>query len=69
MPKGVPQPVVDKFVKAFAEVMKEPATASFFESIGSAVLPPMSGDSLTQFLVSERTKMKAIVERAKIPVE
>jgi tripartite-type tricarboxylate transporter receptor subunit TctC len=69
MPKGVPQPVVDKFVKAFADVMKEPATATFFESIGSAVLPPMSGDALTQFLISERVKMKAIVEKAQIPVE
>ena len=49
--------------------MKDPATATFFESIGSNVLPPMTGEALTQFLISERVKMKAIVETAKIPVE
>lgn len=69
MPKGVPQPVADKFIAAFAEVMKEPATIEYYEKNGSQVLPPLPGDKLTEFLVSETAKMKAIIEKAKIPVE
>jgi tripartite-type tricarboxylate transporter receptor subunit TctC len=69
MPKGVPQPIVDKFVKAFGEVMHEPATIKYYEDTGSMILPDMPGAKLTDFLISERTKMKAIVEKAKIPVE
>jgi tripartite-type tricarboxylate transporter receptor subunit TctC len=69
MPKGVPQPVVDKFVAAFAEVMKEPATIKYYEETGSTILPPMTGEKLTEFLLSEAAKNKAIIERAKIPIE
>jgi tripartite-type tricarboxylate transporter receptor subunit TctC len=69
MPKGVPKPVADKFIKAFAEVMREPATIKYYEDTGSMILPEMPGEKLTEFLLSERTKMKAIVEKAKIPVE
>jgi tripartite-type tricarboxylate transporter receptor subunit TctC len=69
MPKGVPQPIVDKFVAAFGEVMKEPATLKYYEDTGSTILPPMPGEKLTEFLISEGKKNKAIVERAKIPVE
>ena len=69
MPKDVPKPVADKFISAFAEVMKEPATIEYYEKNGSQVLPPMPGEKLREFLVSERAKMKAIVEKAKIPIE
>jgi tripartite-type tricarboxylate transporter receptor subunit TctC len=69
MPKGVPQPIVDKFVAAFAEVMKEPATIKYYEDTGSTILPPMTGEKLTEFLISEAAKNKAIIERAKIPIE
>jgi tripartite-type tricarboxylate transporter receptor subunit TctC len=69
MPKGVPQPVADKFIAAFAEVMKEPATIKYYEETGSTILPEMPGEKLTEFLISEAKKMKAIVEKANIPVE
>jgi tripartite-type tricarboxylate transporter receptor subunit TctC len=69
MPKGVPQPVADRFIAAFAETMKEPATIKYFEDTGSPVLPPLPGDKLTGFFISETAKMKAIIEKAKIPVE
>jgi tripartite-type tricarboxylate transporter receptor subunit TctC len=69
MPKGVPQPVVDKFVAAFAEVMKEPATIKYYEDTGSSVLPPMTGEKLTEFFKNELAKHKSIIEAAKIPVE
>jgi tripartite-type tricarboxylate transporter receptor subunit TctC len=69
MPKGVPQPVAAKFISAFAEVMREPATIKYYEETGSTILPEMPGEKLTEFLVSEAKKMKAIVEKANIPVE
>lgn len=69
MPKGVPQPIVDKFIAAFAEVMKEPATIEYYEKTGSQVLPPLPGEKLREFLISESQKMKMIVEKAKIPIE
>ena len=69
MPKGVPKPVADKFIAAFAEVMKEPATIAYYEKTGSQVLPPLPGEKLREFLISESKKMKMIVEKAKIPVE
>jgi tripartite-type tricarboxylate transporter receptor subunit TctC len=69
MPKDVPKPVADKFIAAFAEVMKDPATVEYFEKNGSQVLPPLPGEKLREFLVSESAKMKAIVEKAKIPIE
>lgn len=69
MPKGVPQPVADKFISAFAEVMKEPATIKYYEETGSTILPEMPGEKLTEFFISESKKMKAIVEKANIPVE
>lgn len=69
MPKGVPKPVADKFISAFAEVMKEPATIEYYERNGSQVLPPLPGEKLREFLISESAKMKAIVEKAKIPIQ
>lgn len=69
MPKGVPKPVADKFIAAFAEVMREPATIKYYEETGSQILPEMPGEKLTEFLRSESAKMKAIVDKAKIPVE
>jgi len=69
MPKGVPKPVADKFIAAFAEVMKEPATIKYYEDTGSVILPEMPGEKLTEFLISEAAKNKAIIEKAKVPVE
>jgi tripartite-type tricarboxylate transporter receptor subunit TctC len=69
MPKGVPKPITDKFIKAFAETMAEPATAEYFEQTGGLVLPPLPGEKLTEFFKSETTKMKKIIEKAKIPIE
>jgi tripartite-type tricarboxylate transporter receptor subunit TctC len=69
MPKGVPQPIVDKFNKAFGETMKDPTLIKWYEDQGAPILPPMTGEKLTQFYVSEAAKMKSIVEKAKIPVE
>ena len=53
MPKGVPKPVADKFIAAFAEVMREPATIKYYEDTGSVILPEMPGEKLTEFLISE----------------
>jgi tripartite-type tricarboxylate transporter receptor subunit TctC len=69
MPKDVPKPAADKFMAAFAELMKNPARVQYFEKNGSQVLPPLPGKKLREFLVSESAKMKAVVEKAKIPIE
>jgi tripartite-type tricarboxylate transporter receptor subunit TctC len=69
MPKGVPKPIADRFIAAFAEVMKEPATIKYYADLGMTILPPMPGEKLTEFYISEGKKLKAIVEKAKIPVE
>ena len=69
MPKGVPKPITDKFIAAFAEVMKEPATIKYYEETGSVILPEMRGEKLTEFLKSESAKNKAIIEKAKVPIE
>jgi tripartite-type tricarboxylate transporter receptor subunit TctC len=69
MPKGVPQPIADKFIKAFGETMKDPTLVKWYEDQGAPVLPPMAGEKLQQFYLSEGAKMKMIVEKARIPVE
>ena len=69
MPKGVPQPIAEKFSKAFGETMKDPTLVKWYEDQGATVLPPMALDKLQDFYVSEGKKMKKIVEKAKIPIE
>jgi tripartite-type tricarboxylate transporter receptor subunit TctC len=69
MPKGVPQPIADKFTAAFARTMKDPDLIKYYEGQGAQILPPMPGEKLTEFFKAEQEKIKLIVERAKIPVE
>lgn len=53
MAKDVPNPVAEKFIAAFAEVMKEPATLRISRRTAPKVLPPPPGEKLRDFLVSE----------------
>ena len=61
---GTPQPIVDKLAKAFGEALKKPEVVAYFESNGSAVMPPLTGEKLTQFIVDENAKFKALVEKS-----
>lgn len=66
---NTPQPLVDKLAKAFGEALKKPEVVAYFEGNGSAVMPPLTGDKLTQFIVSENKKFKELVERSGATVE
>lgn len=63
-PAGIPQPIVDKLAKAFGEALKKPEVVSYFETNGSAVMPPLTGDKLKQFVIDENAKFKALVEKS-----
>lgn len=69
MPKGVPKPIVDKFIAAFADAMKDPVTVNYYRTNGSQILPPMPGEKLRDFYISERAKMDEVVKKANIPIE
>ncbi|ETR75422.1 MFS transporter [Afipia sp. P52-10] len=62
--KDTPQPIVDKLAKAFGEALKKPEVVSYFETNGSAIMPPLTGDKLTEFMVSENKKFKGLVEKS-----
>ncbi|RYE51228.1 MAG: tripartite tricarboxylate transporter substrate binding protein [Hyphomicrobiales bacterium] len=61
---NTPQPVVDKMAKAFGEALKRPEVVAYFEGNGSSVMQPLTGDKLTQFIVSENKKFRELVERS-----
>jgi tripartite-type tricarboxylate transporter receptor subunit TctC len=61
---GTPQPVVDKLAKAFGEALKKPEVVAYFEGNGSSVMPPLTGEKLTKFIIDENAKFKALVEKS-----
>ena len=61
---NTPQPIVDKLAKAFGEALKKPEVVTYFESNGSAVMPPLTGDKLMKFMVDENAKFKSLVEKS-----
>lgn len=61
---NTPQPIVDKLAKAFGEALKKPEVVAYFESNGSAVMPPLTGDKLMKFMVDENAKFKSLVEKS-----
>lgn len=61
---NTPQPIVDKLAKAFGEALKRPEVISYFESNGSSVMPPLTGDRLMKFMTDENAKFKSLVEKS-----
>ena len=61
---NTPQPIVDKLAKAFGEALKKPEVVTYFESNGSSVMPPLTGDKLMKFMVDENAKFKSLVEKS-----
>jgi tripartite-type tricarboxylate transporter receptor subunit TctC len=61
---NTPQPIVDKLAKAFGEALKKPEVIAYFESNGSSVMPPLTGDKLMKFMVDENAKFKSLVEKS-----
>ena len=68
LPAGTPAPVVSKLTDAFAALVKEPEVIKYFADQG-AVMMPLTGKALTDFLDSERVRIKEIVTKANIQPE
>jgi tripartite-type tricarboxylate transporter receptor subunit TctC len=68
LPAGTPAPVVGKLTNAFAALVKEPEVIKYFADQGAAVMP-LTGKPLTDFLDSERKRIKEVVTRANIQPE
>jgi tripartite-type tricarboxylate transporter receptor subunit TctC len=68
LPAGTPAPVVSKLTDAFAALVKEPEVIKYFADQG-AIMMPLTGKALTDFLDSERVRIKEIVTKANIKPE
>lgn len=65
LPAGTPDRVVDKLADAFGKSLEVPEVKKYFEDQG-ATLIPLTREKLSEFIESERAKMKEIVARAGI---
>jgi tripartite-type tricarboxylate transporter receptor subunit TctC len=68
MPKGTPQPIIDKFSKALREALQTPVVRERF----ARVYTPLVGSTpqeFGRFWASERAEAKALVEKAKLQIE
>jgi len=61
---GTPKPIADKLSKAFGEALKKQEVIDFFRDNNLTIMTPLAGDQLTQFIVSENVKFKALVEKS-----
>jgi len=68
LPANTPAAVVDRLNRAFDETLKDPAILDFFKKQGALILP-LKGEQLTNFLEKQRPVMKELFERAKIQAE
>lgn len=68
LPANAPAAVVDRLNRAFDETLKDPAILDFFKKQGALILP-LKGEQLTNFLEKQRPMMKELFERAKIQAE
>lgn len=66
---NTPQPIVTQLAEAFDRTLRKPEVAEFFEKNGSMVMQPLSGAKLTDFLLDENSKIKAVVERSGLKAE
>ncbi|MGB3072039.1 MAG: tripartite tricarboxylate transporter substrate binding protein [Ottowia sp.] len=60
LPKGVPQPIVNKLAAAIAELAKDPALREKYLETG-AILKPTTPKETAEFAEQERTKWKEVV--------
>lgn len=68
MPKGTPQPIIDKFSKALRDALQTPVVRERF----ARVYTPLVGSTpqeFDRFWASERAEAKALVEKAKLQIE
>lgn len=68
MPKGTPQPIIDKFSKALRETLQTPVVRERF----ARVYTPLVGSTpqeFDRFWANERAEAKTLVEKAKLQIE
>jgi tripartite-type tricarboxylate transporter receptor subunit TctC len=71
VPKGTPQPIVDKLNHAMVEAMHTPALRQALERVGLRIVPDNRATSqyLDGFLRTELTKWTAVIKEAGITIE
>ncbi|CAJ95216.1 Tripartite tricarboxylate transporter substrate binding protein [Cupriavidus necator] len=65
---GTPQPIVDRWTREVALVLQGPDVIASFERMGGVPLP-LGGEQFGSFIVSERVKWKAVIERTGARIE
>jgi tripartite-type tricarboxylate transporter receptor subunit TctC len=65
VPKGTPQPIVDKLEAAIATAMQSPAIKQRMDSIGF-VIPPLGSKPYAAFVKSERERWTRVIKTAGI---
>ena len=68
VPKGTPQPIVDKLEAALAQAMQSPAIKQRMESQGF-VVPTQGSKPYTAFIKSEKERWTKVIKTAGIKVE
>jgi tripartite-type tricarboxylate transporter receptor subunit TctC len=71
VPKGTPQPIVDKLNHAMVEAMHTPALRQALERVGLRIVPDnrATPQYLDGFLRTELTKWTAVIKKAGITIE
>ena len=68
LPANTPEQVVRKLADATTETLKEPSVISYFKEQG-AILLPLRGERLADFIEKQRPMMKELFARAKVEAE
>jgi tripartite-type tricarboxylate transporter receptor subunit TctC len=68
LPANTPDQIVQKLADATTETLKEPSFINYFKEQG-AILLPLRGERLADYIETQRPIMKELFERAKIEAE
>ncbi len=66
VPRGTPQPIVDKIVEGFNAALKDPAVREALEKQSLQVMDPMSASALEALVAADAEKYGAIIKAADI---
>jgi len=65
-PRGTPQPVIDKIVAGFNEVMKVPSVWGALQKQALQPMEPMSADEIAELYAADAEKYAMIIREAGI---
>src|SRR5690606_21934476 len=68
MPKGTPQPIIDKFSKALRDALNTTVVRERFARVYTPVVGS-TPEQFAKFWADERTEAKIIVEKAKLRID